>query len=77
MVTTIKYDKVKKLEGSKNVKGARKITMFQDGVEITLDRYYYTLEGIYYSRTTEGWPFEVASSEGEFNEYLVDTGVLV
>ncbi len=66
MKTTIKYNK------SNTQKDVSKVTMFQDGVEVILNPYYYTLGGKYYLKNIEGMSFEVASSESEFKEYILD-----
>ncbi len=72
MIIKFKYEKIEKLEGSKNVKGASKVIVLQDDVELSLNKYYYILEGVFYYSSSEGWPIEVASSEAEFNQYLLD-----
>ncbi len=66
MKTTIQYNK------SNTQKDVSKVTMFQDGVEVILNPYYYTLGGKYYLKNIEGQSFEVASSESEFKEYILD-----
>ncbi len=72
MIIKFKYEKIEKLEGSKNVKGASKVIVLQDDVELSLNKYYYILEGVFYYSSSEGWPIEVASSESEFKEYILD-----
>ncbi len=72
MKITIKYEAIEKLEGSKNVKDASKVIVLQDDVELAMHGYFLIAEDKYHYCDIYGYSLEVASSEAEFNQYLLD-----
>ncbi len=48
-----------------------KVTVFQDGLTVSLDRSYYLKDGKYYYRDGFGQVSLVASSEAEFKQYFI------